>query len=72
MVGDAQRYVRIREKANDPWRIPTGMAKLEAVAPLGRQHAEEGRKAVCVSLKVRWQLKENRSYLVSDTKLLPV
>ncbi len=42
------------------------MAKFEAVTPFRRKHAEKGGKAVCIGLKVGWQLEKNRSDLVDQ------
>ena len=56
----------LREEAHDPWRIPTGMAKFEAVTSFRRKHAEKGGKAVRIGLKVGRQLEKNRAGLVDQ------
>jgi hypothetical protein len=41
------------------------VTELEAVTPLRWKHAEKGGKAVCIGLKVGWQLEKNRTNLVA-------
>lgn len=68
VVGNTKRDVFVRQKAQDRWRMPTRMPKLETITPLRRQHPEKGRQAIRIGLKVWGQLKKHRANFVAKQR----
>jgi hypothetical protein len=66
IIGNTERYVVLRKEAQDPRRIPTDVAEFETITSFWRKHSKKGGKVVCIGLEVGWQLKEDRSDLVTE------
>jgi hypothetical protein len=57
VIRDAERDISIRQHAKNVWRIPTGMAKFEAVRAAFRNECQEGAEPTLIRREVRRQLK---------------
>ena len=68
VVGDAERYVSIRQHAKDLWRIPTGMTEFKAVPTTLRKKGQEGTEPARIRREIRRQLKENWPDLVAKNR----